>query len=105
MLLDESISPQKTALLRFVTYEDSGEQASGRLQKTETAELNGTPEFDQGTKQLRILNKFRALGDCGFQTTYSFPKGQPELTLLQGKLICDGKGASNTRDWKKLPPP
>jgi len=103
MLLDESVSPRKATLLHFVTYEDSGEQGAGRLQKTEATSLTGTPEFDSATKQLRVLNKFRGLGDCGFQTTYSFSKGQPQLILLQGKLNCDGKGASNTRDWKKLP--
>ena len=64
-----------------------------------------SPEFDSTTKQLRVLDKFRGLGDCGLQATYSFSKGQPELTLLQGKLNCDGKASSSPRQWKKLPLP
>jgi hypothetical protein len=105
MLLVESVSPAKTTLLHFVAYEDSGEQGPGRLQKSDTTELTGTPEFDSTTKQLRVLDKFRGLGDCGLQATYSFSKGQPELTLLQGKLNCDGKASSSPRQWKKLPLP
>jgi hypothetical protein len=105
MLLDESVSPSKTTLLHFVAYEDSGEQGPGRLQNSDTTELTGTPEFDSTTKQLRVLDKFRGLGDCGLQATYSFSEGQPELTLLQGKLNCDGKVTSSPRQWKKLPLP
>jgi hypothetical protein len=101
MLLDESGSPPKSKLLHFTTYEDSGESGSGRLQKVESTQLVGTPEFDQGAKQLRVLNKFRGLGDCGFQASYVFSQGQPELTLLQGKLDCDRKIVS-PREWKKI---
>jgi hypothetical protein len=103
LLLDESASPARSNLLHFMTYEDSGETGPGRLQKTQATELTGTPEFDRSSKQLRIINKFRGLGDCGFLTSYSFSKGEPELTGLQGKLDCCGK-TTNPRDWGKIPP-
>lgn len=101
--LDESVSPAKSKVLHFVNFEDSGESGPARLQKTQAIEITGTPEFDQTTKQLRIVNKFRGIGDCGFLTSYTFPNGEPQLTSLQGKLDCDGK-ATSPRDWKKLTP-
>lgn len=102
LLLDKSVSPAKSTVLHFVSYEDSGESGPGRLHKTQATELTGTPDFDQGSKQLRVIHKFRGLGDCGFLTSYSFSKGEPELTQLQDKLECDGK-AINPRDWKAVP--
>jgi hypothetical protein len=102
LLLDESISPPKAMLLHFTTYEDSGEPGSGRLQKLEGTQLTGTPEFDQSAKQLRVLNKFRGLGDCGFQVSYAFSRERPEVTVLQGKLDCDRKVIS-PKEWKRLP--
>jgi len=64
-----------------------------------------SPEFDSTTKQLRVLDKFRGRGDCGLQATYSFFQRATQLTLLQGKLNCDGKASSSPRQWKKLPLP
>jgi hypothetical protein len=104
LLLDESRSPLESKLLRFVDYEDSGEPGPNRLQKHTVTELTGTPEFDVEKKQLRLINKFRGLGDCGFMSTYSFTKEQPELVLFQAKLECDGKGPFNPREWKKTNP-
>ncbi|MFZ0419241.1 MAG: DUF1176 domain-containing protein [Candidatus Sulfotelmatobacter sp.] len=104
LLLDESRSPLESKLLRFVDYEDSGEPGPNRLQKHTVTELTGTPEFDVEQKQLRLVNKFRGLGDCGFMSTYSFAKEQPELVLFQAKLDCDGKGPFNPREWKKMSP-
>jgi hypothetical protein len=102
LLLDESRSPSDSKLLRFVDYEDSGESGPNRLQKHKVTQLTGTPEFDADKKQLRLINKFRGLGDCGFMSTYSFTKDQPELVLFQAKLECDGKGPFNPQEWKKM---
>jgi Protein of unknown function (DUF1176) len=102
LLLDKSVSPAKSTVLHFISYEDSGESGPGRLKKTQASELTGTPDFDQGSKQLRVIHKFRGLGDCGFLTSYGFPKGEPELIQLQDKLECDGK-VINPRDWKAVP--
>jgi len=103
LALDESHSPSTSRLLSFVEYEDSGEPGPNRLQKSEAKELTGTPEFDAGKKQLRLINKFRGLGDCGYLATYAFTKDQPDLVQLQAKLDCDGK-AVNPHDWKKMNP-
>jgi hypothetical protein len=104
LLLDESRSPLESKLLHFVDYEDSGDPGPNRLQKHTVTELTGTPEFDAEQKQLRLIDKFRGLGDCGFMSTYSFTKEQPELILFQAKLECDGKGPFNPREWKKMSP-
>ncbi len=101
LLLDKSVSPAKSTVLSFASYEDSGESGPGRLQKTQATELTGTPDFDQGSKQLRVIHKFRGVGDCGFLTSYSFSKGEPELIQLQDKLECNGK-VVNPRDWKAV---
>ncbi len=105
LLLDESRVPSASKLLRFVNYEDSGEAGSIRLQKEETAQLAGLPEFDAATKELRVFDKFRGPGDCGVLATYSFSNDQPTLALLQGKLECDGKGPFDPQQWKKINPP
>ncbi len=105
LLLDESRSPSESKLLHFVDYEDSGDPGPNRLQKHTVTELTGTPEFDAEPRQLRLIDKFRGLGDCGFMTTYSFTKEQPELVLFQAKLECDSKGPFNPREWKKMSPP
>jgi len=102
LLLDESVSPAKSAVLHFAAYEDSGESGPGRLQKMQATELKGTPDFGQVSKLLRVIHKFRGLGDCGFVTSYDFSKGEPQLTQLQAKLECDGK-VSSPRDWKTIP--
>lgn len=104
LLLDESRAPSDSKLLRFVDYEDSGEPGLHRLRKRRVTQLTGTPEFDADQKQLRLINKFRGLGDCGFMTTYSFTKEQPERVLFQAKLECDGKGPFNPQEWKKMSP-
>lgn len=105
--LDESRSPSSSKLLSFTDYEDSGERGpnGNRLQKIEAAQLTGTPEFDASNQQLRLINKFRGLGDCGFVATYGFSKEQPELVLLQAKLQCDGKTTPSPLEWKKISPP
>lgn len=101
LLLDESASPSTSKLLKFVSYQDSGEPGPNRISKTQSSELTGTPAFDGAAKQLQVVDKFRGVGDCGFQTIYGFAKEQPELILVRGKMDCDGK-PSNPKDWKKL---
>jgi hypothetical protein len=102
LFLDESRSPSASKLLTFVDWTDSGKP--DRLQKRKATQLTGTPEFDPDKKLLRLTNKFRGIGDCGFLATYSLAKEQPELVLLQAKLECDG-GASDPSEWKKMNAP
>lgn len=105
LLLDESHVPSASKLLKFVNYEDSGEAGPNRLQKEETAQLEGLAEFDAATKELSVFDKFRGPGDCGLLATYSFSNDQPTLVQLRGKLECDGKGPFEPKQWKKINPP
>jgi hypothetical protein len=100
--LDETKSPPSARLLTLPTYESEDEN---KLEKKETEELWGVPEFDFKTKQLMILNKFRGLGDCGTLATYGFQRGDVQLKELRAKLTCDGKGAENPKKWGEITPP
>ena len=62
------------------------------------------PEFDPETKQLRLINKFRGIGDCGFVATYAFPHDGPKLVRLQAKLSCDGKTVPGPEHWDEITP-
>jgi hypothetical protein len=99
MYLDERQSPPVAKLLTFLTYESEDDN---KLEKKETEELWGLPEFNPGTKELTIVNKFRGPGDCGTLATYGFREGAPELRDLRAKLTCDGKGAENPQSWEKI---
>ena len=88
--------------LTFPTYESEDE---GKLEKKETEELWGFPEFDLKRKRLTIFNKFRGLGDCGALATYSFQDGAPKLVEVRAKLKCDGQGAEDPKQWKTITPP
>lgn len=99
--LDEAKSSPASRLLTFETYEatDRGEKS---LVHKRTSELWGTPEFNPGTKQLTVLNRFRGLGDCGSFATYEFRSGNPVLKGFRAKLTCDGRDGEDPIQWKKV---
>ncbi|HEX8472420.1 MAG TPA: DUF1176 domain-containing protein [Pyrinomonadaceae bacterium] len=97
--LDETKSPPSGKLLTFQTYES---QEEDKLDKIETQELWGLATFDDKTKRLSVLNKFRGPGDCGSLATFGFADGVAELKEFRAKTKCDGKGAGNPEAWKKI---
>ena len=99
---DETRPPPAARQLVFETRESPDE---GSLVRTVTRELWGLPSFDRQTRQLRVLNKFRGLGDCGILGTYRFVAGVPELAELRAKAVCDGKGAEEPERWPAVPLP
>lgn len=99
LFLDESGPKPVSRLLSFRTFEtEEGE----RLVESETAELWGTPRFDNARRELTVLNRFRGQGDCGTLATYSFPKGVPLLVALRAKPVCDGKGGEDPERWNPI---
>ena len=64
-----------------------------------------SPEFDLTTSNSGSSTSSEVVETVDFRRHTLFSKGQPELTLLQGKLNCDGKATSSPRQWKKLPLP
>jgi hypothetical protein len=99
--LDESKSPPRSRPLSFFTYEASGDDER-RLVEKRTTELWGAAQFQPRNKTLEVLNRFRAIGDCGSLARYVFQTGEPRLEDFRAKLQCDGKGAEDPRQWKKV---
>ena len=97
-LLDADQGPNPQPLV-FETREAQQQNAWTKMQ---TQELWGLPSFDKKTKTLKILNKFRGLGDCGVLATYQFINAKPILTALRGKSACDGKGADKPERWPRI---
>jgi hypothetical protein len=85
-----------------LTFESRESQDGKTLTKTETTELWGQATFDGSTKQLKVFNKFRGVGDCGILATYGFVNGEPQLKELRAKVVCDGKGGGNPEKWNKI---
>lgn len=101
--LDETGPIPASRLLTFQTYESTGKDGAP-LERKRTSELWGTPQFDSKTKQLRVLNRFRGLGDCGFLATYGFRgDGSAVLKDVRAKLNCDGKASEDPTQWKSVP--
>lgn len=96
---DEAQQPPTAKLLTFESRESQDEKS---LTRTQATEMWGQPTFDQKTKELKVLNKFRGIGDCGILATYGFANGEPVLKELRAKLACDGKGAENPEKWNKV---
>jgi uncharacterized protein DUF1176 len=99
-LLDESSSPALAAPLTFTVYEAVGERGD-RLERKQSEEVWGTPEFDPKTRRLTVLNRFRAIGDCGTLSTYVLEHDRPRLKELRAKVNCDGRGAESPKQWPK----
>ena len=87
---------------KLLTFESRESQDEKSLTEIQTTELWGQPTFDDSAKELNVLNKFRGIGDCGTLATYRFVNGEPQLKELRAKLICDGKGAGNPKNWRRV---
>jgi hypothetical protein len=99
-LLDESDGPTLATPLKFTVYEAVGERGD-RLERKQSEEVWGTPEFDVKARRLTVLNRFRAIGDCGTLSAYVLEQGRPRLKELRAKVNCDGGGAENPKLWPK----
>jgi hypothetical protein len=99
-LLDESNRPAHAAPLTFTVYEAVGERGD-RLERKQSEEVWGTPEFDAKARRLTVLNRFRAIGDCGTLSAYTLEQDRPRLKELRAKVNCDGRGAENPKLWPK----
>jgi hypothetical protein len=97
---DETSQQPAAKLLNFEAREAQDEKS---LTKTQATELWGQPTFDEKTKQLKVFNRFRGVGDCGILATYGFANGEPELKELRAKINCDGKGAGDPEKWTRIP--
>ena len=96
---DEAKRPPTAKALTFESFESQDEKS---LTKIQTSELWGLPTFDENTKELTVLNKFRGMGDCGILASYEFRDGQPKLKELRAKLVCDGEGADAPEKWERI---
>jgi len=96
---DEAKRPPTAKPLTFESFESQDEKS---LTKIQTSELWGLPTFDENTKELTVLNKFRGMGDCGILASYEFRDGQPKLKELRAKLVCDGEGADAPEKWERI---
>ena len=91
--------------LAFPDVVDAGGDAGApRLTAERTTEVIGLPTFDATTSRLRVLRRFRGVGDCGVELTYTFARDAPTLVALRGKLACDGD-ATPPESWPVIEPP
>ncbi len=96
---------EATGPLTFPDVADAGEDAGApRLTAERTTEVIGTPTFDTTAARLRVLRRFRGVGDCGVALTYGFAQDAPTLAELRGKLACDGS-APPPGSWPVIEPP
>ncbi|HEX6625863.1 MAG TPA: DUF1176 domain-containing protein [Pyrinomonadaceae bacterium] len=93
-----------TPSAKVLTFDVHESPEDGKLEKTSATELWGLADFDARTKQLKVHNRFRGPGDCGTLSTYSFDDAGPVLKELRADTLCDGKGAENPEQWKKVTP-
>ncbi|HKG21470.1 MAG TPA: DUF1176 domain-containing protein [Blastocatellia bacterium] len=100
-LYDET-KPEPAA--KLLTFESRESQEDDSLTATQTTEVWGQPTFDEKTKELKVLNRFRGVGDCGFLATYEFVDGEPKLKELRAKPACDGKDGGGPEKWRKVVP-
>jgi hypothetical protein len=90
------------APLTFPDYVDSGAEGRDRLQPEQTAEIVGLPTVVPAEGRLRVLRRFRGLGDCGLLLTYDVAAPTPALVGLRGKLACDGDASVPPERWGEL---
>ena len=100
--VDGAGAPTGPAPLAFPDYADSGENGPGRLQPERTVEMYGLPTFLPADTRLRVLRRFRGLGDCGLLLTYDVTTPAPTLLELRGKLACDGDASVPPERWPLL---
>jgi hypothetical protein len=96
---DETKQQPTAKLLNFESRESQDEKS---LTKTQATELWGQATFDEKTKQLKVFNRFRGVGDCGILATYEFADGESVLKELRAKINCDGRGAGNPEKWNRV---
>jgi len=70
--------------------------------RREVGELWGLTEFDASSKQLKVFNKFRQTGDCGWWALYSFPEGAVKIDEFHLKADCDGTDPMNPQHWPSV---
>jgi hypothetical protein len=93
------------AALEFPDVVDGGDGVgAARLSAERTTEVVGLPTFDGAAARLRVLRRFRGVGDCGVVLTYAFADDTPTLAELRGKLDCEGVATPPER-WPVLTPP
>jgi hypothetical protein len=102
--VDAAGAPSGPAPLAFPDYADSGEGIRDRLQPEQTVEMYGLPSFLPADARLRVLRRFRGLGDCGLLLTYDVTTPAPTLVELRGKLACDGDAGVAPERWPLLEP-
>ena len=100
-LYDETVSPARSKPLTFKSYSGATEDS---MKETEEEALLGTSTFDKQRKTLTVLYRLSRLGNCGTVATYSFRTGAPVLTDFRAKFTCDGEGAEDGSDWKRIMP-
>ena len=100
-VVNEAGATPSAKVLTFDVYESPEDD---KLEKTGATELWGLADFDERTKQLKVHNRFRGPGDCGTLSTYGFDDAGPVLKELRADTLCDGKGAENPEQWKKVTP-
>ena len=100
-VVNEAGETPSAKVLTFDVYESPEDD---KLEKTSATELWGLADFDARTKQLKVHNRFRGPGDCGTLSTYGFDDAGPVLKELRADTLCDGKGADNPEQWKKVTP-
>ncbi|HVF89547.1 MAG TPA: DUF1176 domain-containing protein [Blastocatellia bacterium] len=100
-LYDET-KPEPVA--RLLTFESRESQEDDSLIETRTTEVWGQADFDEKTKELKVFNRFRGVGDCGFLATYEFSDGEPKLKELRAKPACDGKDGGGPEKWRRIVP-
>jgi len=100
--VDASGTPARQAPLVFPDYVNSGAEGPDRLQPERTTEIIGLPTMLPAEGRLRVLRRFRGLGDCGLLLTYDVASPEPTLVELRGKLACDGDASVAPERWGRL---
>jgi len=67
--------------------------------RADVGELWGQTEFDASAKRLKVFNRFRQSGDCGWWALYSFPNGAVKVDEFHLKADCDGNDPMNPQHW------
>lgn len=100
-LYDESQTPPASQLLTFKNYIAPDDKFES-LTPEETSEMAGVPKFNSNTKELTILRRFSATGDCGAWARYGFEQWRSQLREFRARTACDGKFVGDPRRWRKV---
>lgn len=86
--------------LSFPVYQTK--PSSKTPSRSDISELWGETEFDPASKHLKVFNKFRQTGDCGWWALYSFAGGAVKVDEFHLKTECDGKDPMNPQHWPSV---